>query len=319
MSKVWFTRSVAVVLFAIIVIILCQKILWPLAKGSYSAIRTFWISLPQTNGRTNFLILGIGGGVHEGPDLTDTMAVLSVRGSDGSAALVSIPRDLWVDSMRAKINTAYHYGEEKQVGGGFVLAKSAVFEMLNLPIHKVLLIDFSGFVEIVDALGGIDVNVSKSFLDKQFPIVGKENDLCNGDPEYKCRYETISFDTGIQHMNGATALKFVRSRYAEDEEGTDFARSRRQSEVITAVRKKVSLSNIKSLYGIFVQKVKTDIALDESLAIAKIGLRLDKSSIKSISIEEPVVYNPPISALYDYQWVLISKNLPGFITNALEK
>ncbi len=314
LSKVWLVRGLAIVLLVVVVGIICQKIVWPLAKGSYGLARSLWVSLPQTNGRTNFLILGIGGGIHEGPDLTDSMMVLSVRNADSSAVLISVPRDLWVDSMKAKINTAYHYGEEKQVGGGFILAKSAVFEMLNLPIHKVVLIDFSGFVDAIDALGGIDVNVGESFVDNDFPIVGKENDPCES-----CRYETIKFEAGLQHMDGNTALKFVRSRHAEGDEGTDFARSKRQEEVITATKKKISFKNIQKLYAILKQKVKTDILIDEYFALAKMSTKIYKNPIKSVNIAEPVVYNPPISAIYDYQWVLISKNIPEFIIDVLGK
>ena len=319
LGKIWFVRAVLLVILGTILIFVGVKVIVPGVQGLYRGIKMFWVDLPRSGGRTNFLILGVGGGSHEGPDLTDTIIVLSAKRSDGSAVLISVPRDLWVDSLRAKINTAYHYGEEKQPSGGFVLAKSATFETLNLPIHKVLLIDFSVFENVIDSLGGIDVSVSNAFIDKEFPVSGRENDLCGGDPEYRCRYETVQFSAGLQHMNGQTALKFVRSRHAEGDEGTDFARSKRQDAVITAVRKKISLRNIKKLYDIFSKRVKTDISIDELFAIVKIGLEMNRNSLRSVNIIEPVVYNPPISATYEYQWVLVSKNIPDFISNSLEK
>lgn len=319
LGKVWFVRVILLVFLIAIIFLVGVKVVIPALGGLYRGVKILWTDLPQTDGRTNLLILGVGGGVHDGPDLTDSIMILSIRRSDGLTALLSVPRDLWVDSLRAKINTAYHYGEEKQKGGGFVLAKSAIVEVSNLPIHRVILIDFSGFIDVVDSLGGIEVNIKNSFVDKNYPIAGRENDLCNGDLEYRCRYETVKFDAGIQRMDGDTALKFVRSRQAEGDEGTDFARSKRQDEVITAIRKKISVSNIKKLYDIFIKKVKTDILLDELFSLAKLGLKINKNTLKSINITEPIVYNPPISATYDYQWVLVSKNIPDFISRVLEK
>lgn len=319
LSKVWLVRVTLLIFLVAIMFLVGIKVVIPVFGSLYRGTKMLWADLPQTEDRTNFLILGVGGGVHEGPDLTDSMMVLSVRRRDGFSTLISVPRDLWVDSLRAKINTAYHYGEEKQNGGGFILAKSAIFETLNLPIHKVLLIDFSVFENIIDALGGVDVNVRNAFFDKEYPIAGKENDLCDGDIEYRCRYETIKFEKGVQHMNGMTALKFVRSRHAEGDEGTDFARSKRQEEIITAVKKKISYKNVKKLYDIFLKKVKTDILFDESIALTKLALKINRNSIRSINITEPAVYNPPISAQYDYQWVLVSKNVPDFIFRELEK
>jgi len=169
--------------------------------------------LPQLSGRTNLVLLGTGGEGHEGPDLADTVIFISIKLDTGQATLISIPRDVWVPSMRAKINSAYHYGFEKQATpGGLLLAKSAVSESVGQPVHFVVKIDFSAFVKAIDILGGIDINIDRSFTDDQYPIPGKENDACGGDPQTKCRYETLSFSDGPQHMDGSEALKFVRSR-----------------------------------------------------------------------------------------------------------
>ena len=92
---------------------------------------------------------------------------------------------------------------------------------------------------MIDFIGGVEVNVENSFIDKEFPITGKENDLCNNDLEYKCRYKIISFTKGVSSMDGQTALNFVRSRHAEGSEGTDFAREKRQQKVIEAIKNKL--------------------------------------------------------------------------------
>ena len=81
---------------------------------------------------------------------------------------------------------------------------------MGQPVHYALLIDFSSFKKAIDVLGGVDVNVERSFDDFHFPIEGKENDSCNGDPTFSCRYEHVSFKKGWQKMDGDTALKFAK-------------------------------------------------------------------------------------------------------------
>ncbi|MEI8232879.1 MAG: LCP family protein, partial [bacterium] len=179
------------------------------------------VGSPSTNlktdaGRTNILLMGIGGEGHEGGDLTDSMLFVSFNLLDNTADIIPIPRDIWVPSMKAKINTAYHYGKERRSDGGLALAKSAVAETLGVPVHYAVTLDFQGFVKAIDAVGGIDVEVQNTFDDYKYPIPGKET----VEPESD-RYEHIHFDAGLTHMDGATALKFTRSRHAEGDEGTD--------------------------------------------------------------------------------------------------
>lgn len=259
----------------------------------------------STAGRTNILILGAGGGDHEGGDLTDAMAVVSISPNSQDITIVSIPRDVWIASLRTKINSIYHYGEEKQIrGGGFVLARSAVSEVVGLPIHYAVLLDFSGFEKIVDYLGGIDVNVEKSFEDREYPVAGKENDPC-----IPCRYETITFSAGKTHMGGATALKFVRSRHAEGDEGSDYARSKRQDQVTAALRAKI-LSNPWKIYGLYKMAsmfVTTDIPTNFYPTFVKMALTAYKTPIRTTQISD-LLESPAILPLYDYQWVLVPKS-----------
>jgi anionic cell wall polymer biosynthesis LytR-Cps2A-Psr (LCP) family protein len=165
-----------------------------------------------------------------------------------SISLISIPRDIWIPEIRAKINTTYHYGNiQPERGGGLNFSKQIVSEVTGQPVNYALVIDFSGFQDIINTLGGVDVTVDRSFTDTKYPVAGRENDLCGGDPTLACRYETIHFDQGLTHMDGATALTFVRSREGDNGENTDFARSARQQKVISAVGKKVlSINTILS-------------------------------------------------------------------------
>ena len=226
-------------LFSVLLVIKLSHKVVKSSSLALSFLKADTSSLKSNNGRVNFLLLGISGGDHQGNDLTDTMIFVSLDKKTADLALFSLPRDIWLGSLQAKINSAYHYGEEKEKGGGFKLAKQAVSELVGQPVHYSVLIDFDGFVKIIDLLEGIKIKVDRSFDDYQYPISGKENDDCQGDKEYKCRYEHLHFDAGLQLMDGQTALKFVRSRYAEGEEGTDFARSQRQKKAILALKDKL--------------------------------------------------------------------------------
>lgn len=263
-----------------------------------------------TQGKTNVLLLGIGGEGHEAKDLADTIIFFSMNQTSGKTLMLSLPRDIWVPSMRAKINTAYHYGEEKKPGGGLILAKAAVSEILGQPIHYAVVIDFAGFVRAIDVLEGVEVEVERSFDDYRYPISGKENDDCGGDPQFGCRYEHLHFEFGWQTMDGQRALKYVRSRYAEGEEGTDFARSRRQQRLLLAVRKKVfSFQTISrpvklaELVKILKQSVKTDITPNDYLGLAKLVLKFKPEKMRTEVLD--FLVNPPLSATYDYHWVLV--------------
>ncbi len=300
LSRVYLKR---LVLLGILIIILgiCIKIIFLPAFGfTKSAWKLTQIKLPMADNRTNFLILGVGGGTHEGADLTDSMAVVSIQADPPDVAVLTLPRDLWITSLRAKINTMYHYGEEKQNGGGFILAKSTVSEVMGIPIHFATLIDFSGFEKAIDALGGVEIDILQSFEDQNYPIPGKENDDC-----VMCRYETIKFEKGRQIMDGKTALKFIRSRYSESDEGSDFARSKRQEQVIKAIREKIIQNPLKiiDLQKLAKEIIKTDVSPDLYPAIIKLGLAVYKTSMRSTGITQ--LYTPPISPKYDLQWVLM--------------
>jgi LCP family protein required for cell wall assembly len=237
-------RVYFIVIFILIVIGLffAGKYLFKKLKGpqlAYSVITGELSALNSSSGRTNILVLGTGGANHIGGDLTDTMIFVSIDLEKADAVLVSLPRDIWSKRLQAKINTAYHYGEEKKDTTGFELADKVVEDILNQPIHYTVLVDFQGFVDFIDLLGGIEVEVKNSFDDYKYPIPGKENAECPNDPEYQCRYEHLHFEAGRQHMDGERALKFVRSRHAEGDEGTDFARSQRQQQVMLAVKRKL--------------------------------------------------------------------------------
>ena len=263
--------------------------------------------LKNDAGHTNLVLLGIGGEGHEGADLTDSILFVSLDLAESTATMISLPRDIWIPSMQAKINTAYHYGTERRPDGGLDLAKSTVAEILGVPIHYVVVLDFQGFVQAIDAVGGIDLEVERSFDDYKYPIPGMET----AEPE-SARYTHLHFDAGLTHMDGSTALQFVRSRHAEGDEGTDFARGARQTKTILAFGAKLfstktlfnstTLNNLKTS---ITDSLDTDIDSQEQGSFLKVFMALgNKDNVKNISLTD-YLKNPPSTKNYGGQWVLV--------------
>jgi len=304
----------------ILVLVLTKGVTWSRAFMQSTGVTPMTLArlvfdsgadLKPIDGRVNILLLGIPGGTHDGTDLTDTILVLSFHEKNQTLSMISVPRDIWSDTLKDKVNSAYHYGQRKKKGGGLILAKAVISDMVGLPIQYALVLDFSGFQRVIDMVGGIDVTVPSAFTDPEYPIPGKEDDLCDGDPEYKCRYEPLHFDAGLQHMDGKLALKYVRSRHAEGNEGSDFARGRRQQEVILALKSKVLSKDIylhpqelEKLYAAFDEATDTDLNFGELLTVGKLFLRTPKDNTHRISLEDEL-YTPP--SVWYGRYVLLPK------------
>ncbi|QQG47731.1 MAG: LCP family protein [Candidatus Woesebacteria bacterium] len=318
LKHLWLARFF---LLAIIFVIISTPVIFFVSWFNNSLIKNFtnlaedFLFAPQyklsnTDGRVNILVLGKGGIGHDAPDLTDTMILVSVSLKSPKIVSISIPRDIWVSALRAKINSAYYWGNQKE-NQGLTLAKATVENIVSVPIHYAVVIDFGGFTKVIDTIGGVDVNIKYSFTDNQFPIAGKEDDTCNGDLTYKCRYETIHFDQGITHMDGETALKFVRSRHAVGDQGTDFARDERQQEVILAIKTKIlskevlfSPQKVIDLLNLSKNYIQTDIKTESIAVLARYVLN-GKTNIKTFVFPQEFLINPPISSTYDNQYVFI--------------
>lgn len=291
------------------------------------------IHLQNTNDRTNFLLLGIRGFGDQGEDLTDTLLLISYSHTSKQISLLSIPRDLWINSLQTKINSVYHYGKFKDTAdGGIKLISGAILESLGLPVHYAAVVDFNFFKSVIDTVGGIDVNVERSFIDNKFPLPGKETSL-----PISTRYETVSFEKGINHFDGETALKFVRSRNSESEEGTDTARNQRQQLIVESLKRKILNKEIlldpkklEELYRVFGNTVDTNISSDIYPSLARLALDSRSQSINEIEISTDkdknglvVLENPKPTYLYQNQWVLIAKDnnwkaLKQYLQNRLD-
>lgn len=306
-------KFIPLLILGIIGVIVLVK-LWPSLGFIPRASRVIFhpgATLKETNGKTNVLLLGIGGGTHDGPDLTDTIIFASIDWKKNTVTLISIPRDLWVPSLTSdvkKINEVYAQGEDNNQHKGLLLTKAVVQSVTGQDIHYGIRLDFHGFVAAIDQIGGIDVQVVRTLDDYEYPITGMEDDPCGHSPEeiqtftatasaevdnqafFSCRYKHLHVAAGLQHMDGETALEFVRSRHAIGPEGSDFARSARQQLVIEAIRSKLissalfSPGKVLGLYDIIKNSIDTDIT-DTDL-----GLFLDHlPQLKSAAVQSAVI------------------------------
>ena len=216
------------------------------------------------------LLLGYGGAGHQGGFLSDVIQVVHLDFANKKTALISIPRDLWValpGGTENKINAAYNMDRQNNDEKS-TISKNMVNTVVGLPIDYYIAVDFVGFQRIIgQELGGIDVEVSESLDDPWYPIKGEELNTCDKTAEevaqlsseysgfelerqFECRYERIYFPTGTVHMEGGDALKFVRSRHGSA--GGDFSRSKRQHEVLQAIKEKFfSLEGVDNIPGVF--------------------------------------------------------------------
>ncbi|OGG09011.1 hypothetical protein A2154_04175 [Candidatus Gottesmanbacteria bacterium RBG_16_43_7] len=271
------------------------------------------VNLSSSGGRTNILILGVGGENHAGGDLTDTMMLVSFAQDAGSTVLISLPRDIWSDMLKDKINSAYHYGEVKRAGGGMILSRVVAEDILGIMIHYSVVVDFAGFEKIIDTLGGLDVDVQQAFTDSLYPVSGKENDDCDGDPLLACRYQTVSFKKGRQHLEGERALVYVRSRYSPGASGSDFARNSRQQEIIAALKDRLletkqlfSWTENRKLYAIAVKHIRTDLNISEIISLLKKLNQLRINNLRQLSVSE--MFIPGERTVYGDKYVLVPKD-----------
>lgn len=262
-------------------------------------------------GITTLLLLGIPDEDNEGPNLTDSIIILSVNTNTSTITSVGLPRDIWSENLQDKINTAYAYGEERKKGGGITMAKNEISNIIGQPVHYAAVVRFSTFADVIDALGGIEVVVERSFTDSEYPIKGKENDECFGLDDLSCRYKTVSFTAGLTKMNGDQALEFVRSRHAEGVEGSDFARSRRQQLVLEALQKKMilvakqgNLKDMKTLYSIIDSQIMRDISNQEAAVLAKKIAVSPSLTVANKQIPEET-FTVPQTEDYNGKYVLI--------------
>lgn len=247
----------------------------------------------EGDGRVNILMLGKGGEGHTAPDLTDTILIASIDPVHKEAALLSLPRDLYVKTPSAgsmKLNAVYASAKNKVLAGkriddqakkaeeaGFKAIEQTVETNIGIPIHYHVMVDFTGFKQAVDAVGGIDINVTTP-LYEAMRIDGK-------------RY-VLDVKTGRQHFDGFKALAYSRSRMSSAR--GDFDRAERQRLVLIGLKEKVfslgTLSNpikVNELINAIGSHINTNLSLNELMRLYDIGKEIDASKVESIGLADP--------------------------------
>ncbi len=212
---------------------------------------------------------------------TDTLIIVSLRPQQRLVTLISIPRDLYVyipGWTMQRVNTAYQQGElSGYPGGGPALLKDTLLYNLGIRIDHVAMIEFDGFRQIVDTLGGIDVPLACPFTDWHI-INPKRSDQ---DPN---NWQLYTIGPGLVHMDGDLALWYARSRLRS----SDFDRGRRQQEVLRAIYTQALRLNViphlPRLYHDLRYTVTTDLSLDDLLALTPLASDLSAPSVRSFYI-----------------------------------
>lgn len=263
----------------------------------------------EGDSRVNILLLGIGGGNHEAPDLTDTIIVASLDPVNDKLVLLSVPRDLWVKipgNGQERINAAFEYGKmnsdakgETELNRDGVDTADQVLEtVLGIPIHYHALINFKAFESMVNALGGVDVNVTKE--GSVYEVLWIEGTSL---------HYTLNVQPGLQHFDGNRALYYARSRQTSAR--GDFDRGERQRTLIAAIKDKAFS------VGTFSNPIKVSNLLD-SLG-NNVYTDFDSGSIKCLYKQISEVPSANITSLdlvtppHD---LLVSGSIPGRSTLA---
>lgn len=268
----------------------------------------------EGDGRVNILLLGKGGLGHDGPDLTDTIMLVSIDPVNHEAKLVSVPRDVWVKTTNhgeMKINAAYaDTMYSSQAAGatkgdandaGIKAIEQQVTKVIGVNINYYAMVDFAGFQQAINTVGGVDVNVPNDLVD---PTMAWQNN-----------WNPIIASKGEHHMNGYHALLYARSR----ETTSDFARTQRQRQIFTALEQKIfSLGTFSNplkdakLMSDFGDHAQTDLSIQDAMRLYQIMQQINPKTIQSIGLTEKghdflttgmmagQSIDHPIAGLYDY-------------------
>ncbi len=253
----------------------------------------------EGDGRVNVLLLGRGGEGHDGADLTDTIVIASINPIQKEAALLSIPRDLYVQSGsyggHSKINAVFANAKNnalansspsdservaKAEAAGFKAIEDIIQSKIGIPIHYHAVIDFAGFAKAIDTVGGVDVDVSESLS------------VYEGNMWLMGQHYTLNVPQGKSHFNGIRALAFSRSRHTSAR--GDFDRSERQRLIMVALKDKIFSAGtygnplkINQLMGDFGNHIRTNLGLNEVKRLYEIGSEIPSNKIASVDLATP--------------------------------
>lgn len=236
----------------------------------------------ELSDRINILAMGIGGPGHDGPYLTDTIIIISLKPSTGEIGLISIPRDLVIkeNGQWVKINQVYATAVAEQIAEPGDYTSKIIGETFGLTIHYYGVLNFNGFEDFIDNIGGIAVDIPVGFTDNLYPT-----------DDFKTT--TVSFSPGLTDLDGQTALIYARSRHGSNFEGSDFARSRRQQLILQAVKDKVlkfstllSPQKLSSILDLINNDVETNLSIWQIIKIVNLTKNSTEEDIRRFVLDD---------------------------------
>jgi LCP family protein required for cell wall assembly len=278
----------------------CGCCLWlgaaALALAAVLVLATFAFVL---RGRVNVLVLGLDRRPGEGDAVrADTVMMVTADAGAPHVGLLSIPRDLYLfipGQGENRINTAHVFGELDHPGGGPERTAAAIVQNFGVRVDGWVRVDFAGFVAVIDALGGITLDVPQTLVDEAYPT-----------EDYGTMVVTIP--AGVQRMDGETALQYARSRHSS----SDFDRAERQQEVVQAMFRRLAQPatwpRLPKLYEVFRGSVETNLS---ALQLARLGLavlRVGPEGLERLVVDQDMVtpaLTPTGAAVLLPRWDLI--------------
>jgi LCP family protein required for cell wall assembly len=296
--------------------------------------RQAWNTTPQTsNGFINILVLGVDSLDTRGevPPLADTLMLASINTNSGKIKLLSLPRDIWSEAYKTKINALIAYGTERSPETPQQFPQQVIEDLTAIKIHHTIVLSIDDLAESINLLGGVEIEIPQGFIDSQFPRTDVDITVETNPTKL---YETIEFKQGKELMNGDRALKYIRSRHSDDlQAGTDLSRGQRQQQVIQAIFYKLkdwkqlaeSPQQAGKLYKYYDQKFNQYLSIKELISTGKVLYpHLNEIDFVSNSLsiypedQNGVIYNPPIRQ-YQGQWVFEIRDLEKFRQEVKQK
>ncbi len=242
------------------------------------------VVIPPKKWVKNILVVGIGGAGHQAWELADSIMLASLDEDKKSVTMISIPRDLYVSygtgEWAWKINALYPIGMSRKQW--ISLLANKVSEVTGQSIHHYMVIDFAAFRYVVNALDGIEIDVTKDLYDNEYP-------------DYDYGYTIFSVKKWLQVFDGETALRYARSRHST----SDMDRSRRQQQIINAIKTKslsagviTSPTKISEILEATRKNINTDLTVADMVSIGSTFVDIEKSAIHVYNLwNDCIVYN----------------------------
>ena len=311
-----FLRAVRTILLVVVLLVVVGGVLLGMRAAAFNATVTDtpFIStslLWPLNGsdRVNVLMVGYGGEGHDGAYLADSIQVLSIDPSTDTTTTIPIPRDLWIEGVsgfaqNGKINEVFSVGRGStgEIDDGAALLAEVASEITGLEIEHWLTVDFGGFRDMVNAVGGVTIENPVAFDYTTIEQFHREG-----------RWEMGGFPAGQIQLDGDEALAYSRARYTSvPSESTDFARSVRQARIISALRSRLGEGGIFAigpglgLMDAMEGRIRTDLSVIDLFLLSG-----HLSSDRRVELTEDVVLTAMTNTIGQYILVPIGWTGPG--------